>query len=149
MASKKYSFLLGLLSLVTVSASQAQTGSSTVYRGSGYDTNDTALIPLRRMDQQRDFLNRNYDYPAKPRNQWELGLGIGALNVSGDINSKNITNTTKGNSLNTMAWNISLRKAWGYVISTRLQYMHGAATGYSWQHSQSHTLQANNPYQQA
>ena len=102
MASKKYSFLLGLLSLVTVSASQAQTGSSTVYRGSGYDTNDTALIPLRRMDQQRDFLNRNYDYPAKPRNQWELGLGIGALNVSGDINSKNITNydntlvTTRG-----------------------------------------------------
>jgi len=146
MASKKYSFLLGLLSLVTISATQAQTGTSTVYRGSGYDTNDTALIPLRRMDQQRDFLNRNYDYPAKPRNQWELGFGVGALNVSGDVNSKNFTNTTKGNALNTMAWNVSLRKAWGYVISTRLQYMHGAATGFSWQASAAHSLQSNSPY---
>jgi OmpA-OmpF porin, OOP family len=147
MASKKYSFLLGLLSLVTFSAAQAQTsGSATVYRGSGYDVNDTALVPTRRMDQQRDFLNRNYDYPAKPRNQWELGIGVGALNVSGDVRSKNAINTLKGNALNTMAWNISLRKAWGYVISTRLQYIQGAATGFNWQPTQSHLLQNANPY---
>jgi OmpA-OmpF porin, OOP family len=150
MASKKYSFLLGILSLVTFSAAQAQTsGSTTVYRGSGYDVNDSALIPVRRMDQQRDFLNRNYDYPAKPRNQWELGFGVGALNVSGDVRSKNFTNTLKGNAINTMAWNISLRKAWGYVISTRLQYMHGAATGFNWQGSQSHFLHTTNPYNNA
>jgi OmpA-OmpF porin, OOP family len=148
MASKKYSFLLGALSLVTISASQAQTGSSTVYRGSGYDVNDTALIPAKRMDQQRDFLNRNYDYPAKPRNQWELNIGFGALNVSGDVRSKSFYNRPlEGNALNTMAWHVAVRKAWGYVISTRLQYMHGAAHGYNWQASQGYSSHAANPYQ--
>jgi OmpA-OmpF porin, OOP family len=44
-----------------------------------------------------------------------------------------------------MAWNVSLRKAWGYVISTRLQYIQGAATGYNWQATNSHYLQAANP----
>jgi OmpA-OmpF porin, OOP family len=147
MASKKYSLLAGLLGLFVCSAAQAQSGSTTIYRGSGYDVMDTSLVPERRMDQQRDFLNRNYDYPAKPRNQWELGIGAGFLNVSGDVRSKSIFNKPlKGNALNTMAWNVSLRKAWGYVISTRLQYIHGAAHGYNWQPGQNHILQNGNPY---
>jgi OmpA-OmpF porin, OOP family len=147
MASKKYSLLAGLLGLFVCSAAQAQSGSTTIYRGSGYDVLDTSLVPERRMDQQRDFLNRNYDYPAKPRNQWELGVGAGFLNVSGDVRSKSIFNKPlKGNALNTMAWNVSLRKAWGYVISTRLQYIQGAAHGYNWQPGQNHILQGSNPY---
>jgi OmpA-OmpF porin, OOP family len=148
MASKKYSLLAGVLSLFAVSAAQAQTSTNTVYRGSGYDVLDTSLIPSSRMDQQRDFLNRNYDYPSKPRNQWELGFGVGLLNVSGDVKSRSVFNRPlKGNNLNTMAWNVSLRKAWGYVISTRLQYIHGAAHGYNWQQSQAYYNQNRNPYQ--
>jgi OmpA-OmpF porin, OOP family len=147
MASKKYSLLAGVLSLFAVSAAQAQTSTNTVYRGSGYDVLDTSLIPSSRMDQQRDFLNRNYDYPSKPRNQWELGFGVGLLNVSGDVRSKSFYNRPlKGNTLNTMAWNVTLRKAWGYVISTRLQYIQGAAHGYNWQQSQAYYLQTGNPY---
>jgi OmpA-OmpF porin, OOP family len=147
MASKKYSLLAGVLSLFAVSAAQAQTSTNTVYRGSGYDVLDTSLIPSSRMDQQRDFLNRNYDYPSKPRNQWELGFGVGLLNVSGDVRSKSFYNRPlKGNTLNTMAWNVTLRKAWGYVISTRLQYIQGAAHGYNWQQTQSFYQQGANPY---
>ncbi|MFM2387485.1 MAG: hypothetical protein RL660_2242 [Bacteroidota bacterium] len=145
MASKKYSLLAGILGLVVFTGAQAQTNM--VYRGSGYDVMDTSLIPERRMDQQRDYLNRNYDFPSKPRNQWELGAGVGLLNVSGDVRSKSFYNRPiKGNLMNTMAWNVSLRKAWGYVISTRLQYIQGAAHGYNWQRGQNHSLQSGNPY---
>jgi OmpA-OmpF porin, OOP family len=147
MASKKYSLLAGVLGLFVFSAAEAQ--NSTIYRGSGYDVMDTSLVPGRRMDQQRDFLDRKYDYPAKPRNQWELGIGAGFLNISGDVRSKSFYNRPlKGNVLNTMAWNVSLRKAWGYVISTRLQYIHGASHGYNWQMGQNHVMQATNPYYQ-
>jgi OmpA-OmpF porin, OOP family len=146
MASKKYTLLLaGLLSLSTFSATQAQTGSTNVYKGSGVDVLDTSLIPSRRMDQQRDFLNRNYDYPAKPRNQWELGLSVGALNVSGDVRSKNIFNRPQ-KAMNTLGYAVSIRKAWGYIISTRLQYMRGNASGYNWQTSEGWRGHMGNPY---
>jgi OmpA-OmpF porin, OOP family len=147
MASKKL-FLAGLIGLATISAVTAQTGSSIIYRGSGYDVTDTSLIPARRMEQQRDYLNRNYDYPAKPKNQWELGFGFGPLNVSGDVRSKSFYNRPlKGEALNTMGWHLSVRKAWGYVISSRLQYMQGAAHGYNWQQSTGYTDHGGNPYQ--
>ncbi len=151
MASKKLNFLVGAMALLTFSAATAQTGSVNVYRGSGYDVLDTALIPTSRMDQQRDFLNRNYDYPAKPRNQWELGVSVGPLNVSGDVRSKAFYNRPiKGQALTgSNAWSVSLRKAWGYVISTRLQYMQGAAHGYNWQSGTNHILQGANPYWQS
>ncbi len=145
MASKKYTLLAGLIGLFTISAATAQVGTSTVYKGSGYDVLDTSLVPSRRMDQQRDFLNRNYDYPAKPRNQWELGLSVGALNVSGDVRSKNAFNRPQ-NAMNTLGYAVSLRKAWGYIISTRLQYMRGNASGYNWQQSYGWQGHGANPY---
>jgi OmpA-OmpF porin, OOP family len=147
MASKKYTLVAGLIGLLTVTAATAQTGTSTVYKGSGYDVLDTSLVPSRRMDQQRDFLNRNYDYPAKPRNQWELGVSVGGLNVSGDVRSKSIFNRPQ-NALNTLGYSVSLRKAWGYIISTRLQYMRGNASGYNWQPSEGWRghAQSGNPY---
>jgi hypothetical protein len=112
---------------------------------------DTALIPANRMGQQRDFLNRNFDYPAKPRNQWELGVSVGPLNVSGDVRSKNMFNSASNSALaNSNAWSVSLRKAWGYIISTRLQYMRGGANGFNWQASQGYWGHGTtNPYMAA
>ena len=146
MASKKNLLLAGVFSLFAVSAAVAQTGTTSVYKGSGYDVLDSSLIPARRMDQQRDFLNRNYDYSARPRNQWEIAIGVGGENISGDVRSKSFYNRPeKGNVLNTMAWDLSIRKAWGYVISTRLNYTQGAATGYNWQSSTGYNTH-DNPY---
>jgi OmpA-OmpF porin, OOP family len=145
MASKKLNLLAGIISLFTIGTATAQTGSIPVYRGSGYDVLDTALIPAARMSQQRDFLNRNFDYPAKPRNQWEIQAGVGALNVSGDVRSKNMFNGIAG-VMGSSAWHVGVRKAWGYVVSTRLQYMRGAAHGFNWQGSQGYWGHGENPY---
>ncbi len=132
MLIKKYAVLAGVLALFTTSAVQAQ--ESGMYRGGSYNYLDSTLIPAKRMPQQRDFLNNVYDYPAKPRNQWEVGLNAGFLNVSGDVRSKTIFNKAI-NPLETMGWGLTVRKAFGYVMSARLQFLHGAASGYNYQKS--------------
>lgn len=134
MSSKKYLVLLCALfaSASNVMAQEESTsGSAGIYRGAGYDVTDTSLIPERRMDQQRDFLSNQYDFPSKPRNQWEIGISVGAFNVSGDVRSKNLF--TAKNPGQTLGFGVHLRKAWGYIISTRLQFIHGTASGFNWQ----------------
>ncbi|MEZ5047397.1 MAG: hypothetical protein R2831_10440 [Chitinophagaceae bacterium] len=131
MASKHLLMMAGLASLLSFQKVQAQDASSGMYRAGGYDLSDSSLIPESRQSQQRDFLNNQYDFPAKPRNQWEIGLSGGMMFVSGDIRSKSVFTSKKP--LNTLGWGIHVRKAWGYVISTRLQYIHGSATNMNYQ----------------
>jgi hypothetical protein len=66
MASKKYILLAGIICLLAT-GSFAQVGAS-------YDLKDSSLIPSKRMPQHSEFLNGTYNFPAKPRNQWEIGL---------------------------------------------------------------------------
>ncbi len=42
--------------------------------GGSYDVKDSSLIPEKRMPQHSEFLNGTYNFPAKPRNQWEIGI---------------------------------------------------------------------------
>ena len=78
MASKKYKLLLlGIFSLLTF-GSYAQQGGT-------YDVYDSTVVPKKGMAQQNEFWNNTYSFPAKPRNQLELGLSIGNFSVSGDI----------------------------------------------------------------
>ncbi len=135
MSIKNYAFILGLITMFSVSAfAQDEATSPVVYRGAGYDVLDTSVIPTRRMEQQKDFLDNQYDFPAKPRNQWEFGISGGLLNVSGDVRTKTPFNAK--NPGQTMGFGVHLRKAWGYILSTRLQYLHGNASGFNWQGSQ-------------
>ncbi len=69
MASKKYAFILGLLALVMTT--QAQMSAK-----GGSDWKDSSLIPPSRIAQHNEFLNNQYIFPAKPRNQWEVGLKL-------------------------------------------------------------------------
>ena len=115
MASKKYILLAGIICLLA-SGSNAQVGAS-------YDVKDSSLIPSKRMPQHSEFLNGTYNFPAKPRNQWEIGLKVGMLSVSGDVPSV----------LPTGGFGIHVRKAFGYVFSIRGEYMYGTAKGLSWQ----------------
>src|ERR1044072_7351961 len=80
MASKMFSKLVGLFCLIG-SGAVAQEG------GSGYNPMDSSVIPSRRLPQHTEFMANNYPFPAKPRNQWEVGLKIGASAVSGDVRS--------------------------------------------------------------
>lgn len=145
MKTQKYN-LLTLLCVLLAFNSFAQTSSessSEIYRGAGYDVLDTALVPSGRMEQHRDFLDNQYDFPARPRSQWEIGISGGLFNVSGDVRTKNPFNAK--NPGQTLGFGVHLRKAWGYIISTRLQYLHGTASGFNWQSATGYWAH-NNPW---
>jgi outer membrane protein OmpA-like peptidoglycan-associated protein len=116
MASKKYTILLGLFALISSWVS-AQDQS-----GSGYDWRDSSVIPPSRMAQHNEFLNNQYNFPAKPRNQWELGVKVGAFTIGGDVPSV----------FPTPGFGIHVRKALGYVFSLRAEYIYGIGKGLNW-----------------
>jgi outer membrane protein OmpA-like peptidoglycan-associated protein len=118
MASKKYLFLIGLL-CIAVSGAFAQTISS-------YDMRDSSLVPSKRLPQHNEFQNNAYAFPAKPRNQTEIGIKAGLFNVSGDVRSR----------LLTPGVGIHVRKALGYVFSLRGELDLGWARGLNFSPSQ-------------
>src|SRR5919206_1255171 len=90
MASKKYSFLAGALCLLATYGFSQNTGTT---GGMGtanatYDVSDSSVVPSRRMPQHTEFMNGTYNFPAKPRNMWEVGVKGGAFSVSGDVSAK-------------------------------------------------------------
>ena len=97
------------------------------YHGMTYNVLDTNYIPASRMGQHRRFLNSEYQFPAKPRNMWEIGIAAGLLNYTADVPSLLLW---QGGGY---AFSGHVRKAWGYTFSTRLQYMIGVAKGLQWQ----------------
>jgi outer membrane protein OmpA-like peptidoglycan-associated protein len=123
MASKKYSFLAGLLCLFT-SYGFAQTTTTTGSIGA-YDPADSSVIPSRRMPQHTEFMNGTYNYPAKPKNMWEIGIKAGSFTVNGDVDGKFFS----------PGFGVHIRKAFGYLFSARLEYVYGIAKGLSWQGS--------------
>ncbi len=118
MASKKYSLLTGILCLL------ASYGFSQATTGTGYDAADSSIIPSKRMPQHTEFMNGAYNFPAKPRNQWEIGVKAGMFNVSGDVTS-----------VPSYGVGAHIRKAFGYLFSARLNYMQGIGKGLNWQRS--------------
>jgi len=121
MVSKKYTLLAAFVCLLASYAiSQPKVGSS-------YDVSDSSLIPAKRMPQHTEFLNGTYNFPAKPRNQWEIGLKYGVFNISGDVPSVFLTAPNFG---------IHVRKAFGYVFSMRLEYIYGVGKGLDWRYNE-------------
>ncbi|RTL59790.1 MAG: hypothetical protein EKK37_02745 [Sphingobacteriales bacterium] len=114
MASKKYTLLMGLICLISTAFGQVGSG--------GYNWKDSSLIPTKRMPQHQEFLNNNYAFPAKPRNQWEIGISAGAATQSSDVSAI----------FPTLGLGVSVRKAIGYVFSLRAEYIHGVTKGLNW-----------------
>lgn len=114
MASKKYKFLFGLLCLVA-SGTFAQ-------QGTGYDVMDSSVIPAKRLPQHNEFMNNAYSFPAKPRNQWEVGVKGGVFTINGDIPAV----------VPTPGFGLHVRKALGYVFSLRGEYTWGLGKGLNW-----------------
>ena len=104
---------IGILSILSVCVKAQKTG---------YDVYDSTVVSPKKMAQQNEFWNNTYSFPAKPRNQWELGISAGSFSVSGDVPSINPT----------LGGSIHLRKALGYVFSLRAQYVYGIAKGLAW-----------------
>lgn len=118
MASKKYVSFLSLLLLLSA-ASHAQLGSGS------YDVQDSSVVPSKRLPQHTEFMANNYAYPAKPRNQWEIGLQAGAFSVSGDVRNR----------FPGIGAALHVRKALGYVFSLRGQLGFGTTKGLNFQPS--------------
>jgi len=122
MASKKLKLLLmGIFSLMSFGVFAQDTGVYNIY--------DSSVISSKGQAQQNEFMNNTYDFPAKPRNEIELGVSGGMFSISGDVSSK----------IPTAGFDIHLRKALGYVFSLRLQYLYGVAKGQNWVASQGYT----------
>lgn len=119
MVSKKYTLLAGLFCLLSLYAiSQPTVGGS-------YNVSDSSVVPSKRMPQHTEFLNGTYDFPAKPRNQWEIGVKGGMFRVSGDVASQFAP-----------GFGLHVRKALGYIFSLRLEYMYGVGKGLDWTSNQ-------------
>lgn len=118
MASKKLKlFILGV-SILLATGSFAQKGTYTVF--------DTGVISNKHMAQQNEFWNNTYNFPAKPRNQVEIGISGGFRPINGDVPAE----VTK-------SWGASfhVRKALGYLFSLRLEGSYGVAKGMDWARS--------------
>ena len=96
--------------------------------GGGFDLKDSSLIPGKRMPQHTEFLNGTYNFPSKPRNQWEIGIKGGLFQVSGDLPAQFIS----------PGFGAHVRKAFGYIFSLRMEYMNAVGKGYSFLASQNY-----------
>ncbi|TAF55519.1 MAG: hypothetical protein EAZ62_02315 [Sphingobacteriia bacterium] len=73
-----------------------------------WDWRDSSKVALKNLPQHNEFMNNENPYPVKPRNQWELGLGVGPSFILGDVNAGfGYTGS------------VSARKALGHVFSIR------------------------------
>ncbi|MFN9710969.1 MAG: OmpA family protein, partial [Bacteroidota bacterium] len=72
--------------------------------------------------QHSEFLKNQYPFPAKPRNQWEVGVSVGNVAISGDVATR----------FPNIGWGVHIRKAMGYIFSARLAYSGGIARGLNW-----------------
>lgn len=124
MASKKYLLLAGICCLLASAGYSQRVGAS-------YDVKDSSVVPGKRMPQHSEFLNGTYNFPAKPRNQWEIGIKAGSFKVGGDMPTK----LSPG-------FGLHVRKAFGYIFSLRLEYMYGIGKG---QHFRSTQNYGKNP----
>jgi outer membrane protein OmpA-like peptidoglycan-associated protein len=121
MASKKLTLLIGLICLfVSYSFSQGV--------GYSYDIRDSSLIPTRRLAQHNEFLNNAYPFPAKPRNEWEIGVKGGYTAGITDVANWGPTG----------GFGFHIQKALGYVVSLRAEYDWIRLRGLNFQYSQSY-----------
>ena len=112
MASKKFKLLLmGIFSLLSLGVFAQDTGVYNIF--------DSSVISTKGRAQQNEFMNNTYDFPAKPRDQWELGVSGGLFSIQGDVPAK----------MPTAGLGLHIRKSLGYVFSLRLQYVYGMAKG--------------------
>jgi len=79
--------------------------------------------------QQQKYLARQYAFPAKPKDQWELGLNIGSAFISGNVKPY----VTGPGVFENVGGGFTVRKALGYFFSLRGGYNFMMMTGRNWQ----------------
>lgn len=130
---KIFTLLAGLMLLVL--SVSAQLGGTHNYL-------DTSYIAPRNLSQQSDFLNNNTNFPAKPRDMWQLGVFVGLPYVDGDCP---MAVKGAGSGISSYAWGagVSVRKAIGYVISLRASVAYYNMLGLDYQRNRNYN---NHPF---
>lgn len=82
-------------------------------------------MPSKRLPQHTEFMNNAYPFPAKPRNQSELGLKVGVASIAGDVRSR----------FPGFGAGLHWRKALGYIFSVRVEAGYGTTKGLNFQPS--------------
>lgn len=151
MAYTKYLMVAGLCSVMAATTASAQDGTTTTYttrdmtyRGQNYDVFDSTKYPAKRMTQYRQYMNHEYVFPPKPRNQWEIGIHAGLWNILGDVNP--LFFWEKANSKDNFgSYGIGahIRKALGYTVSLRADYTYGVGKGQNYSPSDGNLLAIN------
>ncbi len=152
MAYTKYLMVAGLCSVMAATTASAQDGTSTTtyttrdmtYRGQNYDVFDSTKYPSGRMKQYRQYMNHEYVFPPRPRNQWEFGIHTGMWNIFGDVDPLYIWQP--GNTkdvISSYGIGAHIRKALGYTFSVRLDYTYGVAKGLNLEPANTNVAVAN------
>lgn len=152
MAYTKHLLVAGLCSALAVQSATAQDVTTTAtyttrdmtYRGQNYDVFDSTKYSAGRMNQYRQYMNHEYAFPPKPRNQWEIGVHAGLWNIMGDVPT--LLFWQKANTQDNFgSYGIGghLRKALGYTFSIRADYTYGVGKGNQWQPASNNLAAAN------
>lgn len=93
---------------------------------------DTDSMPFqkgskKKEEQQKAYLNKQYHFPSKPKDKWEIGLNFGLAFVSGDV--KPFLQRPDQN----FGVGLNVRKSLGYIFSLRLGYNFMLMTGRNWE----------------
>ncbi len=128
MASKKYLLLAGAMTLLAASPGFAQVKPT-------YDALDSSKVSARNMAQFNSFRNNQSNYPAKPRDMWELGLHGGYHFIKGNVAA-----------LPGFGGGISLRKALGHTFSVRGEYTGSFDYGLDYQLKPTVSTPSGNPW---
>ena len=83
-----------------------------------FDPREEQYISEKERPYHEAWKSGRYAFPGKPRDMWQVGLGLGSFFVSGDVKPQ-------------FGWGSSLfaRKSLGYVSSIRAEYFFGQASG--------------------
>ena len=84
MASKKFTLLTALFTLFTLCTFAQQSKN----KDWGWDWKDSSKVPTKRIPQFNEFLHNQFPYPAKPRDQFEVGLDFGYAYMFSDLDTR-------------------------------------------------------------
>ncbi len=136
MTSRKYTLLavLGCLFASVAFAQSTTYGTRAIY-GVGHDVTDSTHISKKKLPQHSEFLAGTYDYPAKPRDMWEVGIKAGLFTLASDVRP-----------MASYGGAIHIRKALGHTLSLRLEGMYGRARGQNWKESKGYVSHSSSPW---
>lgn len=85
-----------------------------------YDVSQGFNSQKKKGKQQEAYMNKEYYYPAKPKNAWQIGLTGGLAGVNGDVNQ----NFFKGNKPFAPGYTFGayVKKPFSYMFSMRMKY---------------------------